>query len=71
MTQLCCPTCRLRFVPPAPPLGDCPACGLPLEPLLSAADALGLPLFVAGHGSFVALDAAVAAVRADRIPPHA
>jgi hypothetical protein len=69
MTQLCCRTCGLRFAPPAPPLGDCPACGLPLEALPNAADALGLRLFAAGHGSLVALDAAVAAVAEARRHP--
>lgn len=40
MTQVCCPSCRLRAARSAVQL-PCPDCGAPLQPASSAADVLG------------------------------
>jgi hypothetical protein len=49
MTQLCCPSCRLRFTRAAAALlTACPDCGLVLEPVPAARAALGYRLFVGG-----------------------
>lgn len=45
MTQVCCPSCRLRFTRAAASyLEACPACGEPPQPVRSAADVLGFRL---------------------------
>ena len=40
MTHTCCPSCRLRFAPPAEELAPCPVCGTATI-ALDAEDALG------------------------------
>jgi hypothetical protein len=46
MTQITCPSCRLRFVrDPAVHLDACPRCAEPLVRTSSARAALGYPLF--------------------------
>jgi hypothetical protein len=45
MTQVCCPSCRLRFARAATAyLVACPDCGEPPQPVLSAEHALGFRL---------------------------
>jgi hypothetical protein len=45
MTQVCCPSCRLRFTrATAAHLVACPECGAPPEPVLSAERVIGFRL---------------------------
>ena len=45
MTQVCCPSCRLRFTRAAAAyLAACPDCGEPPQPVLSAESVLGFRL---------------------------
>jgi hypothetical protein len=45
MTHVCCPGCRLRFTGAvAARLLDCPDCGEPLQPVVSAQRVLGFRL---------------------------
>jgi predicted amidophosphoribosyltransferase len=63
MTQVCCPSCRLRFTRAAAAyLVACPDCGAPLEPVLSAERVIGFRLFsddVRSHSLPVALAVAL------------
>jgi hypothetical protein len=63
MTQVCCPSCRLRFSSAAGAhLVACPSCGRPPQSHVTAAQALGFRL-ASAEELFVALpDAAVAAM---------
>jgi hypothetical protein len=46
MTQLCCPSCRLRFASAAAAyLMICPECCQPVEATLGAQDVIGFRLF--------------------------
>jgi hypothetical protein len=45
MTHVCCPSCRLRFAPAiAAYLEECPSCGEPLQPGVSAQHLIGFSL---------------------------
>jgi hypothetical protein len=69
MTHSCCAACRLRFATPAP--STCPRCGHLLVQRDSAAQAIGLRLFVDDEASLAALERAIAATRAGRPPSGA
>lgn len=46
MTHVCCPSCRLRFTPPAAAhLAACPDCGEPLQTIASLELAFGFSVF--------------------------
>lgn len=46
MTHVCCPDCRLRFIPAtAGHLVACPQCGKPPQPMAGLEDAVGFRLF--------------------------
>jgi hypothetical protein len=68
MTQVCCPSCRLRFAPAvAAYLVACPHCGKPPQPVLSAERVLGFRL-VSDDERFASLPVALAV--ALPIPTH-
>jgi hypothetical protein len=51
MTQVCCPSCRLRFTRAAGAyLVACPQCGKPTHPIASPEQVIGLRLFA--HDDF-------------------